>query len=151
MLVCDPDDLVQETIKRLLENDRQRLRSFDEPKSCLKTWLTRVALNHILNLQRQQGCLLQLEEPFLTGYTTQPEQETPLFEQERAEMFLWARNRLSESQQFILDRCSRDDFDARAVAKELGISRDRLYGRKRKMIHRFQELLREYGKRKRGT
>lgn len=123
VLVCAAGDLVQEMIKRLLENDRQRLRSFGG-RASLKTWLSRVAINYIASLQRQQGCLVQLEESSLADYISQPEQEALLLEQERAEMFLWARSRLSASQQVLLDRCSRDDFDATAVAKELGISRN---------------------------
>lgn len=144
VLVCAPRDLVQEMLLRLLEKDGRRLRSFGE-RSSLETWLSRVAFNHIVSLQRRQGCLVPLEESSLTDYISQPEQEALLLDQERAEMFLWARSRLSESQRFLLDRLLRGDIGAAALAAELRISPDRLYDQKTKLIRRLRKLLREYG------
>ena len=124
--------MVQDVFLRLLRDDCRLLRSFDEARSSLPTWLTVVARSGALDsLRRRRLPTVGLDDPPIDPPA--PAEAVP---DERPEL---PRDLLSSRQRLILHLLIDENMTVAQVAETLGIDAQTVRSTRHKAIQKLRE------------
>jgi RNA polymerase sigma factor (sigma-70 family) len=137
------EDLSHETILLLIEDDFRRLRTFDETKASIKTWLKAVVMHQVgRHLQRQ--AIYELNGLSESDLIYDHKNEAFAQEHKRAEIQA-ALNKLTGRERQLFDLLCQDGMKVREIADVMGIQVDSVYRRKHALIQKIRFLVRAGG------
>ncbi len=116
----DVEETCQQIILLLIENDCHKLKTFDENKASLKTWLNHVVAHHVIHDNKHQRKTEELDTLSLAQLMIDPQQEESYLYQERRELLRNILRKLPRTQQTMItltcEGCSNSE-----IAKQLNI------------------------------
>ncbi|MEW6212063.1 MAG: sigma-70 family RNA polymerase sigma factor [Acidobacteriota bacterium] len=133
------EDLSHEAVLLLIEDDFRRLRTFDETKASIKTWLKAVVMHHV-GRHIQQQAAHRLDQISESNLLYAHENETFAPEHKRAEI-RDALNKLTERERQLFDLLCKDEMNVREIAAHMGIQVDSVYRRKHALIQKLRSFL----------
>lgn len=140
------NDLSQEIRLLMLDNDYEKLRSFNHCSSP-ETWLSAVVRHHVrryLQRQRKQGEAVSLEEMAPDSLTCPPVQEKMLIsEDERMAFWTFVRSLPARKRQLM--ELTLQGLKTEEIAKEMRIEVGHVYGMRHDLKKRLRGFLEEKG------
>lgn len=133
------DGLVSRIMMVLMDNDFHTLRSFGND-SKPQTWLFTIAKRHILHLLDKRKREMPLDDLPPDSFTTQPDQEKKLIEEEQGKLLLTAVGKLTEHEQKLFVLIMRG-LKAGEIAKELKIKKESVYREKNDLMKKLQSII----------
>lgn len=135
------DDLFSEIVILLMEQDYRRLRSFNDQRSSLRTWLKAVVTHHIFHHLRKRKIELSLDDVPIESTVYEIDHSDQLWRKQQMKLIEAAKEKLTTREQEMLALFFRDDAGAIDIAEQLGIKVDSVYRRKHALIKKLQGFL----------
>jgi RNA polymerase sigma factor (sigma-70 family) len=135
------EDLCQQTLLMLIQADYRCLRSFDERKSSLKTWLKVIVKNHTQQYLLRQNRLRQAEEVWLECYNDQSYKETQAAFEYRRHILQAVHHKLTAKEKQFYEFLCTDDLPDTAIAELMRINPASVRRRRYALIRKIQRLI----------
>lgn len=134
------DDLSQQVILELIEDNCQRLRSFN-CQSSFKTWLQAVVNHHAYKYFYRRKQSENLNEVNHVSLTYSPAQDRDIYFAEKQVLLSRALGTLSEEERLLYQLCFVFEQDANRVAAIVGIDVKNVYKRKHVLVLKLTRLV----------
>jgi RNA polymerase sigma factor (sigma-70 family) len=135
------EDLCQQILLLLLEDNNRRLRSFNNEKASINTWLKTVIFHYLSRQMLKEPVTKGIEDREINLISDLPSQEQILIYQERAQKMKVIVNKLANRERELYKFLCRDDLSVAEIAKQMSIKTDSVYRRKHALIRKLQSLL----------
>jgi len=135
------EDICQEIILLLVEEDYRRLRSFNEQRSSLQTWLTAIAKHQLSKRFRRRKPVESLEDLPPNSLPYQPTQEEEIQKDEWRKKVRAAYTSLNEQERYLFRLCYEDELEPADIAAALKTKANLLYKRKHLLIKKIMNLV----------
>ncbi len=136
------EDLREQIVVLLLNNDCQRLKTFDSDKASFKTWLTKVVDHHVSAYLKQRKTWHSLAETLPEKLLEQPKQELNVITQEQRIAVAKEIEKLSEHQRRLLTLIC-DDLPVTEIAERLKIKPESIHRMKHQIIQKIRAGLKK--------
>ncbi len=138
------EDLSHETVLLLIEDDFRRLRTFDETKASIKTWLKAVVMHHVRrHIQRQTAH--RFNEIYESDLPYDRENEMLSAQECKHAEIQAALSRLTGRERQLFDLLCKDEMNVREIASVMGIRVDSVYRRKHALVQKLRSFVQKSG------
>ncbi|MCI0488668.1 MAG: sigma-70 family RNA polymerase sigma factor [Blastocatellia bacterium] len=138
---ADVEDMSQQIVVLLIEDDYRRLRTFDDQRSSLKTWLWVVVIREVVRHLRSQRVMISLEELLSDSVICEADQDKRVLSGERSQRLRATIPKLSEREQQLFRLCLCEELCASDIAKQMGMTVGSVPVRKNAVIKKLKMLL----------
>jgi len=139
----ETEDLCQQVVLLLIEADYRRLRSFDQRKSSLTTWLKAVIRHQARRHLRKQERLKQAEEVWVEHYSGQSLIETQALLEYRRLVVEVINHKLTAREKQFYEFLCRDDLPDPTIAELMKINPASVRRRRYALIRKIQRLVKD--------
>jgi len=137
----ETEDLCQQVVLLLIRSDYRFLRSFDDRRASLKTWLKVVVRNYVRRYRQSRKRLQHTEEIVAEALYYRPALETDILSKQRMKSLDQAIGKLTEREKQLYEFLCRDDLDSLEIARLMGVKVGTLRKRKHDLIEKLRKLV----------